>query len=133
MKEFVPSSRPLNPVSQFIGLAALMASMYICACVLRFSNNWLNIVFACLFFLIPFLAVRSALRLGRWAKVVAAVVFAPILTMSLVSLSMLAIFDIPAEVGHRQLSRELGDVEQGHYSVHLAWEESAGACWGHTV
>ena len=130
MREFVPSNHPFNPIWQFIGLAALMASMYVCMCTLCFSNNWLNIAFDCLFFLTPFLAVRGALRLGRRAKVVAAVVLAPILAISLFSLLMEAIFDIPAEVGHRQLSRELGTVEQGGYSVHLAWEETAGGALG---
>jgi hypothetical protein len=99
-------------------------------CTLYFSNNWLNIAFVCLFFLLPFLAVPGALRLGRRSKVVAAVVLTPILTMSLLLLLMFAIFDISAEVGHRQLSRELGTVDQGGYSVHLAWEESAGGALG---
>jgi len=130
MKEFVPSNHPFNPVWQFIGLAALMTFMYWCMCTLCFSNNWLNLAFVCLFYLLPFLAVRGALRLGRQAKVVAAVVLAPILIMSLFFLFGMAIFDIPAEVGHRQLSRELGTVEQGRYSVHLAWEETAGGALG---
>jgi len=130
MTELVPSDQPSNPVRQFIGLGLLMVVMYICMCAMRFSNNWLNIAFVCLFLLLPFLAVRAALRLRPWAIVVAAVVLAPILAMSLLGLSAIAIFDIPAEVGHRQLSRELGTVEQGRYSVHLAWEESAGGALG---
>ncbi len=132
MKEFVSLNHPFNPVWQFVGLATLMAFMYLCMCTLCFSNNWLNITFVCLFYLLPFLAVRGALRLRlrRRSKVVAAVVLVPILAISLFSLLMIAIFDISAEVGHRQLSRELGTVSQGSYSVHLAWEESAGGALG---
>jgi len=38
--------------------------------------------------------------------------------------------DIPAAVEHRQMSRELGTVQQGGYSVHLAWRETAGGALG---
>ena len=130
MTEFVPSDHRSNSVRQFLGLGVLMAAMYMCTRTLRFSNNGLNLAFVCLFFLLPFLAAWVALRLRRRAKVVAAVVLAPILTISLLFLLMMAIFDIPAAVGHRQLSRELSTVEQGRYSVHLAWEESAGGALG---
>jgi hypothetical protein len=133
MTEYVPSDHRSNPVLHFIGLGVLMAAMCLCMRILRFSKNELNLAFVCLFFLLPFLAARVALRLRRWAKVVAAVVLAPILANSLLFLLMIAIFDIPAAAGHRQLSRELSTVEQGHYSVHLAWEESAGGALGRTA
>jgi len=49
---------------------------------------------------------------------------------SLASLVFMVSCDIPAAVQHRELSRELASVHQGHYSVHLLWQETAGGALG---
>jgi len=45
-------------------------------------------------------------------------------------LSAMAACDIPDAVKHVQLSRELCRLQHGGYSVHLAWEETAGGAIG---
>ncbi|MGA2888900.1 MAG: hypothetical protein ABSE51_12685 [Terracidiphilus sp.] len=130
MTKPIHSDHCSRPVWQFIGLGLSMAVMYGFTFLLRFSNDGFNIAYCCLFFLLPFLAFGVALRLRPRAKLVAAVLLVPVLGISLLALSAIAIFDIPAAVGHRQLSRELGIISQGRYSVHLAWEETAGGALG---
>jgi hypothetical protein len=130
MMKFVPWNHRSNPAWQFIGLAMLMAVMFLSMFIFRFANEWFNIAFACSFFLLPFLALVVALRLRSRVRVAAAVVLAPTLGISLLFLSMIAIFDIPAAMRHRQFSRDLGSLDQGGYSVYLAWEESAGGALG---
>ncbi len=49
---------------------------------------------------------------------------------ALLALVVTAGCNIPAYVQHRELRRELGSVQQGHYSVHLLWEETAGGAVG---
>jgi len=54
----------------------------------------------------------------------------PLLVISVPRLLMMATNDIPDAVTHRQLSRELCALQQGQYSVHLAWEETSGGALG---
>jgi hypothetical protein len=130
MAESVSSDHGSNPVRQFVIVILAMVFMYLCMQTLRFTNNGLNVAFLCLFLLLPLLLAPAALRLRRRAKVVAAVFLLPVLAVSLLSLFFVAIFDIPAAVRHRQLSRELSTLHQRRYSVHLAWEETAGGALG---
>lgn len=115
---------------QLLVMAALMVAGYICICTLRFTHGGLNLVFVCLFFLTPFLAVRPVLRLPRWPKVLTTILLAPVLGLSLLFLLFTVSCDVPALVEHRELSRELSSLRQGRYSVHLLWEESAGGSVG---
>ncbi len=128
--KFVSWNRRSNPVRQFVGLGLLMAVTFSSIFIFRFANDWFNIAFACLTCVLPFFALVVALRLSPKVRVAAAIVLAPILGISLLFLSMIAIFDIPAAVRHRQLSQELGSIDQGSYSVRLAWEETAGGALG---
>jgi hypothetical protein len=107
-----------------------MALSYLCACTLGSTNRWLDLVFQHGYFVWPFLAIRPARRLRRWAMVIAWVVLVPLLMLSLGALFFTAILDIPAVVGKRELSRELSRVSQGRYSVLLLWEETAGGAVG---
>jgi hypothetical protein len=107
-----------------------MAAGYLCIRTLRFTNDGLNIAFGCAFLLLPFLAIRPTLRLRGLPRALAVFFLAPVLAISLFSLFTIAVFDIPAAVRHAELSRELGSVRQGHYSVHLLWEETAGGALG---
>jgi len=115
---------------QLLLVAALIALGYVCIRTLRFTSDGLNVAFVCAFLLIPFLAIRPVLRFRRWAKVLTTVLLAPFWALSLFLLLFTATCDIPAVVTHRELSRELGGVRQGHYSVHLVWQETAGGAVG---
>jgi hypothetical protein len=120
-----------NPAHQLIGLAVLLVVMYLCMRTLRFTNDWLNLGFFGLFLLVPLLAIAIViLRLPGRAKVWTSVFLSPFVAISLLGLLSLVTFDIPAVVAHRQLSRELSTVQQARYSVHLAWQETAGGALG---
>ena len=119
-----------NSTRTLLGLGALMALAYLCIRTLRFTNDLLNVVFVCGLLLIPFLAVRPVLRLRGWLKLVTAIILAPLLALSLLFLLVTASCDIPALVKRREASRELDYVQQGHYSVHLLWQETAGGAVG---
>jgi hypothetical protein len=96
----------------------------------RFTHNGLNLTFGCLFLLLPFFAIKPALRLPRRAKITTLILLMPTLAFSMLGLSAMAACDIPGAVNHVQLSRELCTLQHGDYSVHLAWEETAGGAVG---
>jgi len=126
----VPSDRSSSHVRHLVFLAAVMIAMYLCMRTLRFTHHGLNVAFASLFLSVPLFGIRPALRLRRWPKILALVLLTPLLAISIPRLLMMATNDIPDAIGHVQLSRELGSLQQGQYSVHLAWEETAGGAVG---
>ncbi|MGB7986326.1 MAG: hypothetical protein WCF54_14260 [Terracidiphilus sp.] len=97
---------------------------------LRFTNAGLNLAFGCLFLLLPAFAIKPALRLPRWAKIMTVTLLVPLMAFSMVGLLGMVACEIPAAVNHRQLSRELCTLHQGQYSVHLSWDETAGGAVG---
>ena len=119
-----------NSVRQLLAVAALMAVGYVCYRTLRFTNGGLNLVFVCAFLLVPLLAIRPVLRLRGWRRVLTTILLTPFLALSLLLLLMTAAFNVPAFIEHRELSRELSSVQQGHYSIHLLWQETAGGALG---
>jgi hypothetical protein len=125
----VPDER-LKALRRLLFLAALMGLAYLCTRTLRFTKDFLNIAFVCSFFLIPFLAAREALRLGGWLKVVTTILLVPLLAVSMVSLLLTVSCDLPDAIGHVERSRELAYVQEGNYSVHLLWNETAGGALG---
>jgi hypothetical protein len=126
----VASNLRSNPVWGLVFLAMLMAVMYLCMCTLHFTHDSLDIAFVCLFYFVPVFAIWPALCLRRWAKILALTLMTPVLALSLFGLSTIALFEIPAAANHRELSRELCAIQQGQYSVHLLWEETAGGAVG---
>ena len=130
MSESAPSNRSFNPVRRLVFLTALMVFMYLCMRTLRFTHAGLNLAFGCLFLLLPLFAIKPALRLPRWAKVMTLTLLVPLLVFSGVGLLGMVACDIPAVVNHRQLSRELCTLHRGQFSVHLTWEETAGGAVG---
>ena len=130
MSESVPSNRSVNPVWRLVFLISLMVFMHLCMHTLRFTNAGLNLAFGCLFLLLPLFAIKPALRLSRWAKIIAFILLMPLMAFSVVGLLGMVACDIPAAVNHRQLSRELCTLYQGKYSVHLSWDETAGGAVG---
>ena len=118
-------------IRQLLVVAALMGLGWICIRTLRFTNDGLNLAFGCGFLLLPFFAIRPVLRLPRWPRVLfAVVVLTPVLAIAMLALLLTVGCDIPAYVQHHELRRELTSVQQGHYSVHLLWEETAGGAVG---
>ncbi|WP_162601237.1 hypothetical protein [Occallatibacter savannae] len=90
----------------------------------------MNIASRCLFLLLPFIAIKPALRLPRWGKITTLALLMPILSFSVVGLSAMVACDIPDAVKHVQLSRELCTLQHGGYSVHLTWDGTAGGAVG---
>lgn len=130
MSGSVPSNPGSRPVRRFAFLVALAVFMYLCMGTFRFTHHGLNLAFGCLFLLLPFFAIKPALRLPRWQKIAAFMVLTPMLAFSVLGLTGMAACDIPDAVNHAQLSRELCTLQHGEYSVHLAWEETAGGAIG---
>jgi len=124
-----PDERP-KAARTLLVLAALMALGYLCIRTFRFTNDLLNVAFLCLFFLIPVLAARYALRLGGWPKFATTILLTPLLAVSLLYFLLTVSCDLPAAMEHREFSRELAYVQQGGYSVHLLWKETAGGALG---
>jgi hypothetical protein len=104
--------------------------MYLCMRTLRFTHAGLNLAFGCLFLVLPFFAIKPALRLPRRAKTMTLILLTPLLAFSAFGLLATMVADIPDAIGHVQLSTELCTLDQGQYSVHLAWEETAGGAVG---
>ncbi len=125
----IPDER-LKTLRRLLLLAALTGVAYLCTRTLRFTNDFLNIAFVCSFFLIPFLAAREALRLGRWLKLVTTILLVPLLAVSMVSLLLTVSCYLPDAIGHVERSRELAYVQEGNYSVHLLWNETPGGALG---
>jgi hypothetical protein len=130
MSDSVPSNRRSNPVRRLVLLTALIVFMYLCMRTLRFTHAGLNLAFGCLFLVLPFFAIKPALRLPRRAKTMTLILLTPLLAFSAFGLLATMVADIPDAIGHVQLSTELCTLDQGQYSVHLAWEETAGGAVG---
>jgi hypothetical protein len=124
-----PANDP-NPARHLAVLVVLAAFMYLCASTLRFTHDGLNLAYKFLFLLLPFFAIKPALQLRRWPKVISLVLIVPLSSLSSCGLLGFCACEIPAAVNHRQLSRELCTLQQERYSVRLAWEETAGGALG---
>jgi hypothetical protein len=107
-----------------------MIFMYLCMRTLRFTNTGLNLAFGSLFLLLPFFAIKPALGLPRGAKIVMLTLLLPLVAFSSMGLLSMVACDIPDAIDHRQRSRELCTLQQGQYSVRLAWEETSGGAIG---
>jgi len=51
-------------VRQLVLIVALMSLGYLCIRTLRFTNDLLNLIFVCVFLVIPFLGIRPVLPLS---------------------------------------------------------------------
>lgn len=130
MSGSIPSDHGSKPVRHLVILGALAVFMYLCMGMFRFTHDGLNLAFGCLFLLLPFFAIKPTLHLPRWAKITTLTLLIPVLGFSVLGLLGMAACDIPDAVDHVPLSRELCTLEHGEYSVHLAWEETAGGAIG---
>ena len=82
MSDSVPSNRRSNPVRRLVLLTALIVFMYLCMRTLRFTHAGLNLAFGCLFLVLPFFAIKPALRLPRRAKTMTLILLTPLLAFS---------------------------------------------------
>lgn len=92
----------VRSVLQLLLIAALIGIAYTCSHCLRFTSEWLNFIFACVFYAIPFLAIRPVLRLRRNAKVWGLFLLFPLLSLS----SLLLLFTIGCDGPGWSLKRE---------------------------
>lgn len=130
MNDSVASKRSFNPVRRLVILAALMVFLHFFRDTFRFTHEGVNLAFQVLSLLLPFFALKPALRLPRNGKIITFPVLIPLLAYSALGLPAIAACDIPDAVNHRQLSRELGTLNQAQYSVHLVWRETSGGAVG---
>jgi len=107
MNGSVPSDLGSNPVRRLVFLAALMIVMYSCMRTLRFTHDGLNIAFNCLFNLLPLFAIKPALRLRRWPKILALTLLTPLLAISVLGLFGMVACEIPDAVNHRAGGHDL--------------------------
>jgi hypothetical protein len=121
---------PRRAIRQLVLIAAGIGVGYLCTQILRFTNDGLNLAFFLALVVTPFFAIQPTLQLHRWSKVLTTIALAPVLAMCLLALIITVTCDVPALLQHKELSRELGTVQQGHYSVHLLWCETAGGAVG---
>ncbi len=89
-------------VLQLLLIAALMGIGYTCIQTLRFTSEWLNFIFVCLFFATPFLAIRPVLRLRKWARVLGLVLLFPLVSLS----SLMLLFTVGCDGPGWSLERE---------------------------
>ena len=130
MSGSAPSDPGSRPVRRLVFLVGLAVFLYWCSDTFRFTLDGLNMAFGCIFLLLPFFAIRPALRLPRWARITTAILLIPVLAFSVMGLAAMAACEIPNAINHVQLSRELCALQHGDYSVHLAWEETSGGAVG---
>jgi len=130
MSATVPADLRSKPVRRLAFLAGLMIFMYLCVRTLGFTHHSLNVAFATALLSLPLFAIRPALHLRGWPKILTLTLLTPLLVIAGPRLLMMATADIPNAVNHLQLSRDLCTLQQGQYSVHLLWEETSGGAVG---
>lgn len=69
-------------VRQLLLIVALMSLGYLCIRTLRFTNDLLNLIFVCVFLVIPFLGIRPVLPLRHWTKWITIIFLFPLMAFS---------------------------------------------------
>jgi hypothetical protein len=117
-------TRTRKSVLQLLFLAVLMGIGYTCIRTLSFANEALNFLFVCVFFLIPFLAIRPMLRLHSWPKMVGLILLTPVLFLSSCSL----MFTVACDGPHWSMTRiqPLQTIRMGSSTVQLQRYDSGG-------
>ena len=67
-------------IRHLVVLVAFMVFMYLCAGIFRFAHEGLNLAFKGVFYSIPLFALKPALRLTRWTKIVTLILLSPCLS-----------------------------------------------------
>lgn len=116
-----------KPVGQFLVIAALMVIGYTGTRTLRFTVDILNVIFDCVVYAIPFLAIRRLLRLHQRPRIWGFILLSPVLLLS--SLSLLG--TVLAGVGGSERSEPLQTFQQGSSTIQLQRYENGGAVGVH--
>jgi hypothetical protein len=114
-----------NAIQQLSAIAALLLLGYFCRGTLRFTADSLNLIFFCVFCVIPFLAIRPVLHLQRGPRVWAWIILTPLLLGS----SFLLLSRIV--LGNEERTVELRTFELGSSTIQLQKYEYGGAVGVH--
>jgi hypothetical protein len=118
-----------KPVRQLLIIAALVVISYICARTLRFTFEPINFILDCAWLALPFLAIRSILRLRRPLRIWGIAVLAPLLSLSSLLLVGKIVFDGP--LGGAERTEPLQTFQQGASTIELQRYEHGGAVGVH--
>jgi hypothetical protein len=111
-------------VWQLLLIAAFLVIGYACSGTLSFQVGALNFIFACAFYLIPFLAIRPMLRLPQRPRRWGLILLSPLLLLS----SFLLLFKL---VGSSERTETLQTFQQGSSTIQLQRYEYGGAVGVH--
>ena len=116
-------------VRQLLVIAALMVIGYICTRTLRFTVDVLNLIFHCVVYAIPLLAIRPVLRLHRRPRIWGLILLSPLLLLS----AFLLLFTIVFEglLGPSERREPLQTFQQGSSTIELQNYENGGSVGVH--
>jgi hypothetical protein len=116
-------------VRQLLVIAALMVIGYICTRTLRFTVDVLNLIFHCVVYAIPLLAIRPVLRLHRRPRIWGLILLSPLLLLSSLYLLGTVVFD--GLLGPSELREPLQTFQQGSSTIELQRYENGGSVGVH--
>jgi hypothetical protein len=114
---------------QLLIVAALMGIGYICTQTLRFEIGTLNFILICVFYLIPFLAIRPVLRLHQRPRRWGLILLTPLLVLS--SFFLLSKFVFDGFLGRAERTQPLQTFQEGSSTIQLQRYEYGGAVGVH--
>lgn len=116
-------------VRQLLAIAALMVIGYICIRTLRFTVDVLNLIFHCVVYAIPLLAIRPVTRLHRRPRIWGLILLSPLLLLSSLYLLGTIVFD--GFLGPSELREPLRTFQQGSSTIELEYYENGGVVGVH--
>jgi hypothetical protein len=76
------TEKTAQSVRELLAIAAVLVIGYCCRQMLRFTVDALNSILACVFYAIPFLAIRPIVRLRQRPRIWGWVLLSPLLLLS---------------------------------------------------
>ena len=116
-------------IQQLLVIAALMVIGYTCTRTLRFTVDVLNLIFHCVVYTIPFLAIRPVLRLHRRPRIWRLILLSPLLLLS--SLYLLGTVVFEGLLGATEHREPLQTFQQGSSTIQLQDYEYGGSVGVH--
>jgi len=116
-------------IQQLLVIAALMVIGYTCTRTLRFTVDVLNLIFHCVVYTIPFLAIRPVLRLHRRPRIWGLILLSPLLLLS--SLYLLGTVVFEGLLGATEHREPLQTFQQGSSTIQLQDYEYGGSVGVH--
>ena len=116
-------------VRQLLVIAALMVIGYTGTRTLRFTVDALNVIFDCVVYAIPFLAIRPVLRLHGRPRTWGLRLLTPLLLISSLYLLGTVVFD--GLLGPSELREPLQTLQQGSSTIELQDYENGGSVGVH--